>query len=698
MSAEAVREIGYEGFERVKLPRSVSVEEAVKVYNANPGVEYAEPNYIVKAAVIPDDTGFDKQWGLHNTGQDVNGIVGTVGADIDAPEAWDVSKGSSVVVAVIDSGVDYNHPDISGNLTAGYDFIDRDDKPDDLNGHGTHVSGIIGAVGNNAKGIAGVNWNVKIMPLKVLDRNGEGTIADIIEAITFATSNNAKVVNMSFSGPDFSQSLYDSMKRLPGVLFVVAAGNEESNIDSMPTYPASFGLPNIISVAATDQNDNLAKFSNYGVASVDVAAPGVNILSTIPSFMTGITYSGAYKIVYLSYGFECISGTAAQISVIQRTLNYENISPGDSILLIDDDGGGKYETYYTQALQALGYTFEIYEVPLNSDGPDLARLSNYKLVIWFTGGTYKNTLTLTDQTNLQSYLDNGGRLFISGQDIGFDIGSSNFYQNYLHASYITDDALGAVYTGLNSFDGLSVQLPSLCRDSAFNRYIPSVDAVKPYGADSVAAFYIHYNDAYQFLQGTSMATPMVSGIAGLVASFYGNFSANQIKGAILSSVDEKPSLQGKTVTGGRVNAYKALLSLIPPSDLNVSLQGTTALLTWKDNSTGETGFKIERKSPGGVFVEIATVISNQTTYTDTGLKSGKTYVYRIRAFNAFANSAYSNEAFVTTLGGNKGSSSGGGGCSIGKFQNTHTAIADTVVIFMPFWVIHIIKRLRRIKF
>jgi len=694
--AEATKEIGLEGLERVKLHQRVSVEEAVKIYNENPDVEYAEPNYIVKAAGIPNDTEFSKQWGLHNTGQLVNGIAGTAGADIDAPDAWDIIKVASVIVAVIDSGIDTKHPDLSGNLIAGYDFIDNDNDPDDLNGHGTHVSGIIGAVGNNATGVSGVNWNVRIMPLKVLDQNGEGTIADIIEAISFASANNARVVNMSFSGPDFSQALHDSIKQLPGILFVVAAGNGGSNNDSIPAYPASFVLPNIISVAATDQDDHLALFSNYGPTSVDVGAPGTNILSTIPSFMTGITYSGAYKIVYLSYGFECISGAATQISVMQRVLSFNSVSPGDKILIVDDDGGSRYENYYAEALQSLGYAFDVFTVTLNGDGPAFNALSGYKLVVWLTGGEYENTLTVTDQTNLQSYLDNGGRLFISGQDIGFDIGSSNFYRDYLHASYVTDDALGTSYTGLGSFNGLFVQLPSVCRDNAFNQYVPSVDAVKPFGPGDVAAFYIHYNDAYQFLDGTSMATPIVSGVAALVASYYNTFNADKIKGTILGSVDKQQSLQGKTVTGGRVNAYKALSSLIAPSNLQSSVQGTTVLLTWHDNSSGETGFKIERKESGGEFGEVATVSAGQTTYTDHGLKGGKTYVYRVSAFNAIAYSAYSNEASVTTSGVPKSSSGGGGGgCSIGGVDNGQTAAADTVVILTPLTVIFIIKKLRK---
>ena len=234
--------------------------------------------------------------------------AGKAGADINAPEAWDILQGSSVIVAVIDSGIDSNHPDIAANLIAGYDFVENDNIPNDLNGHGTHVAGIIGAVGNNATGITGVSWSVKIMPLKVLDQNGEGAYCYIIEAIDYAVQHNARIINMSFSGPDFSQSLYDSIASYPNVLFVAAAGNEITNNDLTPSYPANFDLANIISVAATDQTDNLAYFSNYGLTSVDVAAPGANILSTIPSFITGVTYSGTYRMVYLAFGFESING------------------------------------------------------------------------------------------------------------------------------------------------------------------------------------------------------------------------------------------------------------------------------------------------------------------------------------------------------------------------------------------------------
>ncbi|MBE0427188.1 MAG: S8 family serine peptidase [Nitrospirae bacterium] len=292
--------------EHVKLPEGMSVEEGILHYMSDPDVEYAEPNYIRRvAAVIPNDTFFRNQWALHNTG---TYAYGTPDADIDAPEAWTITTGSSnIIIAVLDTGIDYNHNDLAGNIwtnpgeTSCIDGIDNDENgyiddcigwnfannnkaPMDDNGHGTHVAGIIGAVGNNGNGIAGVMWNVRLMPVKVLDSNGAGTDAEITSGIQYAVANGAKIINASLGGPNFSYSAYVAIAtaNAHGVLFVAAAGNNGNNNDLSPFYPASYDLPNIISVAATDQDDSRVPFSNYGEISVDVAAPGVYVLSTIP--------------------------------------------------------------------------------------------------------------------------------------------------------------------------------------------------------------------------------------------------------------------------------------------------------------------------------------------------------------------------------------------------------------------------------
>ena len=265
-------------------------------------VENVEPNYVVRAARLPNDRSFAEQWGLRNLGH----FDGKVGADIGATQAWDVATGSPVPVAVVDTGVTFKHADLAGNAWVnagdirngidddadgfkddlnGADFLSGDSDPDDDGGHGTHVAGIIGAQGNNSIGITGVNWESAVMGLKVLDGNGEGNTADAASAIDYAVDHGARVINASWGGPAFSHALYSAIRRAGehGVLVVAAAGNDGVNADSSPDYPAAFDLPNIISVAATDRSDRLLDFSNYGAKSVDLGAPGDDIYSTVPN-------------------------------------------------------------------------------------------------------------------------------------------------------------------------------------------------------------------------------------------------------------------------------------------------------------------------------------------------------------------------------------------------------------------------------
>jgi len=693
IGGKVIEKLNDKGLMRIGLPDRMSVIEAVRIFNQEPDVEYAEPNYKVKITAIPDDYYFEDLWAFNNHGQLVNGVSGTNDADIDAVEAWDIIKNSDVTVAVIDTGVDSNHPDIRLNLVEGYDFIDNDKDPDDLNGHGTHVAGIIGAIGNNNIGVTGVCWNIKIMPIKVLDENGEGYISDIIKAIEFAKSKNVLIINMSFSGTDYSKAFYDEIKAHPEMLFVVAAGNSSANIDSEPEYPAGFDLNNIISVAASDQNDQLASFSNYGTSSVDVAAPGVNILSTIPSFITGIAYDGSYKLVYIAFGLEVVKGFDTRKELLQKALVFLNVSKSDKILVVDDDGGLNLEGYYKQMLDVLGFNYDVFTVDINSNGPDSNLMIDYKCVIWFTGNTYQNTLTLVDQSNIQAFLNNGGRLFLAGQDIGYDIGESDFYKNVLHAIYVTDDANGSFFTGLDFMSGVRVDVNYLQMDNA--DYTRFVDAIKPNG--SIPIFYISYDDAYQFLMGTSMSAPIVSGIAGLLWSYYDYFSVDQVKGTILLTADGKFSLQGKLLTGGRVNLFKAITSLVAPSGLTVNLESSNeAEIRWIDNSSAEDGFNIERKESNGRYKVIASVGAGRTDYIDSSISKGRSYTYRVRAFNSVGYSRYSNEVSINIPG--KSGGGGGGGCSIAEGRDIYGNsfdILNILVFLIPVLYIFVYKKFLR---
>jgi subtilisin family serine protease len=299
--------------ERVRLPKGVSVDEAIGLYRAHADVLYAEPNYVVEAVQNAEATSNDPQfgalWGLHSTGQS----GGIADVDIDAPEAWNITTGSStVVVAVIDTGIDYTHPDLAANMfrnTAdcnangvdddgngyiddcyGIDTANHDSNPMDDHGHGTHTAGTIGAVGNNSIGVVGVNWNVRLMPCKFLGADGSGSTAGAIACLEYMKTMKDRGVNIvatsnSWGGGGYSQALYDAIdtQRQRGILFVAAADNSAADNDSGEFYPANYALPNVISVAATTRTDSLAWFSNYGRRTVHLGAPGLDILSTTPN-------------------------------------------------------------------------------------------------------------------------------------------------------------------------------------------------------------------------------------------------------------------------------------------------------------------------------------------------------------------------------------------------------------------------------
>ncbi len=298
-----------------QLPAGTDVLQTVQQFTGRPGIAYAEPNYAFSIDATPNDPRFSELWGLNNTRQ----TGGTLDADIDAPEAWGIATGSGkVVVGVIDTGVDYTHADLAANMWVnpgeipedgidndgngyaddvyGWDFVNDDNDPFDDNGHGTHVSGTIAAEGDNATGVVGVNWSAQVMALKFLDSAGNGTTADAVAAVSYATMMhddfgiNVCVTSSSWGGGSFSQALEDAIgaSGAAGMLFVAAAGNNGSDSDASPYYPASYTLENIISVAATDHNDAKASFSNYGATSVDLAAPGVGILSTTPGNTYGL--------------------------------------------------------------------------------------------------------------------------------------------------------------------------------------------------------------------------------------------------------------------------------------------------------------------------------------------------------------------------------------------------------------------------
>ncbi len=535
----------------IKLPNNMNVEEAVKYYQQDPGVEYAEPNYIVRAtATTPDDTSFGSLWGLQK---------------IDAPEAWDTVTGSEdVIIAVIDTGVAYNHPDFydPGDLSInniwtntgedlpdcdngldddgngyiddcnGWDFLNDDNDPTDYSGHGTHVAGTIAAYGNNSLGITGVMWRAKIMPVRFLGIDGYGSTADAVSAILYASENGAHVINNSWSGSGYSQALKDAIDASDAVV-VCAAGNSSRNIDSISEYPAGYSSSNIISVAATDSSDNLAGFSNFGASGVDLAAPGVSIYSSIPEFSFG-----APDIVY-SENFDTDTGPLPEFGSSSYLLGWQKNDAVDSKWEVTEGTGKTGNSledspfsadYFNNSAPWTGYM-----TPINTEEKDYLYTFTFQ---------WKGSL-LSDDHLYIIYSVNGLRWYAVD-----DINGTQ----YNFASYSTDrftviaEAYDSFYLGFGMITDNS--------GVADGVYLDDIEVIRKKITIS--------NYDYTNYSGTSMAAPHVSGVAGLILSQNSALTNIQVINMILDNVDKTSSLSGKVDTGGRLNAANAIQA--PPGD------------------------------------------------------------------------------------------------------------------------------------
>ncbi len=299
---KAIRKIPRIDVYQLQVPSHYTVDQMVAALRQNPNVQYAEPNYIAHLCVTPNDEFFARQWALSNPGN-VLGIPGSpegkAGADIKAAAAWGETEGDAgTVIAVVDTGVDLLHPDIKNKVVnSGRDFVNNDFDATDDNGHGTHVAGIAAAETNNQEGVAGVAWKCKILPIKVIDKDGSGLYSWLIDGIIYAADNGAHVINLSLGGDAYSDALKDAVSYANGKGLVEAAA--VGNSGAAVLYPAAFD-DYVLAVAATDYTDAAADFSNVG-SQVDVAAPGVEILSLVPTW-----YFGPSSV---PYGFG--SGTSA---------------------------------------------------------------------------------------------------------------------------------------------------------------------------------------------------------------------------------------------------------------------------------------------------------------------------------------------------------------------------------------------------
>jgi subtilisin family serine protease len=372
VDAESLRPVGRSGIFRV-VSRSRSAAALVETIAKQTDVAFAEPNYIVHALSDPSDPLFPDLWGLKNIGQPINGVPGTPGADMRAAEAWSMTVGStSNVVAILDTGIDYTHSDIAPNMwsapaaftvviggvpitcqagTHGFNAITRTCDPMDDHNHGTHVAGTIGAAGNNATGVVGVNWVTSMMGLKFLDSSGSGTTADAIDLIDFARQvkqifaasggANIRVLNNSWGGGDFTQALLDQINEAAAdnMLFVAAAGNNGLPNDLFPQYPASYAAPNVVAVAATTNTDARAPFSNYGLKTVHLGAPGSDILSTIRNGAYGFASGTSMAAPHVSGAAALTLSHCALDTATLKSALVETVDPVPSLSTKTISGG-----------------------------------------------------------------------------------------------------------------------------------------------------------------------------------------------------------------------------------------------------------------------------------------------------------------------------------------------------------------------
>jgi hypothetical protein len=418
----------------LKINSNEKVESVLASLKDSGLVEFAQPNYIYYAdSTSSNDAKFSELWGLNNTGQSIKEVMGTANVDLDAPEAWEYTNNlNEVIVAVIDTGVDINHPDLVGRTVPGWDFFNKNSSvydEEDGDFHGTHVAGTIAASANSI-GVSGVAPNVKIMPIKFLGPGGMGYTSDAILAINYAKSHGAQVINASWGGEGglddaaLNAAIVDS-----GIIFVASAGNNGWNNDFNLSSPANLSAPNIISVAAIDNRGSLAWFSNYGALNVDVGAPGVDILSTFPKLI----YKNAavqnvannYKTMALGFGLEFLE-LEDEKKIIKKTMDFFGVTPSASthILIVEDGHSDQdnpdFSYNYLYDLQNLGYNsasgthIDTIHVASTSDGPSLATLNSYNAVIWITGfssGTFDPetftitpNITINDQNQLSSLI------------------------------------------------------------------------------------------------------------------------------------------------------------------------------------------------------------------------------------------------------------------------------------------------------
>lgn len=539
----------------VLVSSELPTQELIAHLKNDPDIELVSPNYIRSICdTYPNDPGFNLLWGLQNTGQSVNDETGTPGADIKAVNGWDeTTDASSVVIAVIDTGIYYHHPDLEANMWVNPNEIPGNNIDDDENGyiddiygidsynntsnpmddhfHGTHVAGTIAAAGNNNIGMSGVCWSAKLMAVKSLGSWGSGNDASAIEAIEYVIDMklnhgiNIVAINASWGNSSFSQPLMDAIEAAgdAGIAFIAAAGNWGRDNDGESSfYPASYNLPNIISVAASDQNDKLASFSHFGANSVDLAAPGVNIISTL----------------------------------FDHTPDYTDIFYDDM-----ESGSGKWNSTSNNSDH---WTISN-SPPLNNCVPENKILTPYhswknRPHLGYQANTY-SSITVNEDIDLSGYIGKSVHIVFS-----YKIGMDDDLIDYFELQFSKDSGHSWIKTfkfygnALNCWLESNLPIEDKYKSSNFRIRIN----LKTYNSNSNGGVYIDdigivlADPDYDFKKGTSMSAPHVAGAYALIADKFPSESMERKIQRIVEGVDKIDSLEGKVKSSGRLNIEKSI--------------------------------------------------------------------------------------------------------------------------------------------
>lgn len=552
MSRHDIRDVQSDLSSNLQLFRTEeNVGELIENLENDENVEFVQPNYIYRPYVInTNDPERTKLWGLDNTGQTIEDKPSTADSDIDAPEAWAINEGTNgeIIVAVIDSGVAYNHPDLKANMwngqncmnennqplggcMHGYDFEHNDKIPlPSSSSHGTHVAGTIAGVKNNNIGIIGVAPKAKIMALKT-----QLTTIEVVKSINFAKYNGAKVINASFGGFRYDSAMKQAIDSFPG-LFVVAAGNDSKDHNSYSDYPCDFESPNIICVAATDHNDQLTEFSDFGTGKVDIAAPGQSIYSSISE-----------EIIYSEY-FDDVNAPD-----LPAGWSTGGVNPKWGTRFLDQE----FKNHLITEIQAPPYTPNSNNY-ITSDRIDLRRNSATINFLAVCDNEYTMDET-SDYIELQMSVDG-----INFESIPFPrVPTLKFKWNEMVLNAITGNYIGSTIAQYY-FNEVPIN-PKFLTENMKLRFVWTTNSSDSEHLGCIIEIIdIHtYTDGsgnqYEFLQGTSMAAPHVAGLAGLVLGYKPNLTISQVKSIILESGDPITILNGKVSTGMRINAQKAMI-------------------------------------------------------------------------------------------------------------------------------------------